>query len=246
VNSNDYPSTEMLSEEGGSAGRSIYLSQCAACHGQNLAGIPPVAPSLVDIGKKLTAQQISQMLDTGKGRMPTFPALAGPQRERLLSYLMDVASTDESAAGPPSVNSEGYLRFSDNEGYPANSFPWGTLNAIDLNTGEYVWKIPFGEYPELVAQGMKNTGSENYGGPLVTRGGLLIIGATIFDNKLRIYDKATGKLLWEKVFPFAINATPMTYEWDGRQYIVVGCGGEGHNPRARQSGGVYYAFALPK
>jgi quinoprotein glucose dehydrogenase len=118
------------------------------------------------------------------------------------------------------------------------------LNAINLNTGEYAWKIPFGEYPELVAQGKKNTGSENYGGPVVTAGGLLFIGATNYDKKFRAFDKLTGQLLWETTLPFAGNATPITYEVNGRQYVVIAAGG-GKDLRSK-SGGVYVAFALPK
>jgi quinoprotein glucose dehydrogenase len=136
----------------------------------------------------------------------------------------------------------GYRRFLDPDGYPAIAPPWGTLNAIDLNTGEYAWKINLGEYPELAAKGMANTGSENYGGPIVTAGGLLFIGATNYDKKFRAFDKSTGKLLWETKLPFAGNATPATYLVNGRQYVVIAAGG-GKDPRS-PSGGVYVAFAL--
>ena len=138
----------------------------------------------------------------------------------------------------------GYNKFLDPEGYPAIAPPWGTLNAINLNTGEYAWKIPLGEYPELAAQGLKNTGSENYGGPIVTAGGLLFIGATNFDRKFRAFDKSTGELLWETTLPFSGNATPATYEVDGRQYVVIAAGA-GKDPK-QGSGGVYVAFALPR
>jgi len=115
----------------------------------------------------------------------------------------------------------GYHRWYDPDGYPAVAPPWGTLNAINLNTGEYAWKIPLGEYPELAAQGLKNTGTENYGGPIVTAGGLVFIGATNFDKKLRAFDKDTGKLLWETVMVNSGNATPITYEVNGKQYVVI-------------------------
>ena len=109
----------------------------------------------------------------------------------------------------------GYNRFVDPDGYPAVAMPWGTLNAIDMNTGQYVWKIPLGQYPELAAQGQTRTGSENYGGPIVTAGGLLFIGATLHDKKFRAFDKTTGELVWETTLPFAGTATPITYEVGG-------------------------------
>ena len=151
-----------------------------------------------------------------------------------------------SATAPPEMKYRftGYKRFLDPEGYPAIAPPWGTLNAINLNTGEYAWKIPLGEYPELAAKGLKNTGSENYGGPIVTAGGLLFIGASNFDRKFRAFDKSTGELLWETTLPFSGNATPATYEVDGRQYVVIAAGG-GKDPK-QGSGGVYVAFALPR
>jgi quinoprotein glucose dehydrogenase len=121
--------------------------------------------------------------------------------------------------------------------------PWGTLNAINLNTGEYVWKIPLGVYPELAAMGLTNTGTENYGGPIVTAGGLLFIGATNFDKTFRAFDKATGELLWQAPLPYSGNATPAIYQVNGRQFVVIAAGG-GKDLRS-PSGGVYVAFALP-
>ena len=144
----------------------------------------------------------------------------------------------------------GHHKFLDIDGYPAITPPWGTLNAIDMNTGEYAWKIPLGEYPELVAKGMKDTGSENYGGPIVTAGGLVFIAATNYDKKFRAFDKKTGKLVWETTLPFTGNATPATYEINGRQYIVIATSGAGRapaqrNPNPAKPGGRYIAFALP-
>jgi quinoprotein glucose dehydrogenase len=110
-----------------------------------------------------------------------------------------------------------------------------------------VWKIPLGEYPELAAQGVPTTGSENYGGPVVTAGGLVFIGATNFDRKVRAFDKATGALLWEAVLPYSANGTPSTYEVNGRQYVVVPAGGgKGRPGTPLESGGVYVAFALAR
>jgi quinoprotein glucose dehydrogenase len=137
----------------------------------------------------------------------------------------------------------GYHKFLDPEGYPAVEPPWGTLNAIDLNTGRYVWRIPLGEYPELRVRGMRATGSENYGGPIVTAGGVVIIAATNFDHKIRAFNSSTGKLLWEHVMNYSGNATPATYSIDGKQYVVMATS----NARAPSSpqGSQYVAFALP-
>jgi quinoprotein glucose dehydrogenase len=149
----------------------------------------------------------------------------------------------ESSATLPKYRFTGYHKFLDHEGYPAVSPPWGTFNAINLHTGEYAWRIPLGEYPELAAKGMKNTGTENYGGPIVTGGGLVFIGATNFDRKFRAFDKLTGELLWETTLPFAGNATPATYQVGGRQFVVIyATGGKGrpNDPK----GGIYVAFAL--
>jgi quinoprotein glucose dehydrogenase len=137
----------------------------------------------------------------------------------------------------------GYKRFLDPDGYPAVQPPWGTLSAINLNTGEYAWRIPLGEYPELAAAGLTNTGTENYGGPIVTAGGLLFIAATNYDKKFRAFDKDTGKLLWETTLPLSADATPATYEVHGRQYVVV-FATDGKRP-GNQASGVYVAFALP-
>ncbi len=137
----------------------------------------------------------------------------------------------------------GYIIFNDPDGYPAIKPPWGTLNAVDLNKGVIRWRIPFGEYPALAAQGLRNTGTDNYGGPVVTSNGLLFIGATTYDKKFHAYDKRTGKLLWEATLPASGNATPSLYMVNGREYVVIACGG-GKN--GAESGGTYVAFALPQ
>src|SRR5205823_6192237 len=178
---------------------------------------------------------------------PGFPNLSAAALRTLVQYLTTGDSMNETAPVERSpfdlkYRFTGYRRFLDPDGYPAIAPPWGTLNAINLNTGEYVWKIPLGEYPELAATGMKNTGSENYGGPVVTAGGLVFIAATNFDKKFRAFDKATGALLWETTLPFSANTTPAIYEVEGRQFIAIAAGG-GKDPKSK-SGGVYVAFAL--
>jgi len=154
-------------------------------------------------------------------------------------------SADRMMGGGPGAQYAftGYRKFLDPDGYPAIAPPWGTLSAIDLNTGRFLWQIPLGEYPALAAQGMTNTGTENYGGPIVTAGGLVFIGATVYDRMLRAFDSSTGRLLWETQLPFAGIATPATYSVDGKQYVVIAASG-GRDPRS-PVGGMYIAFALP-
>jgi len=171
---------------------------------------------------------------------------------RNIGDLVEFLTTGVDQGADPKVTSDpswlkyridGETLFRDPDGYPPITPPWGTLSAIDLNAGTIRWQIPFGEYPELADRGLKNTGSDNYGGPLVTSGGLLFIGATNFDRKFHAYDKRTGALLWETMLPAAGNATPSTYTVGGRQYVVIVCGG-GKNGAA--SGSSIVAFALPR
>jgi quinoprotein glucose dehydrogenase len=224
--------------------RSLYKNACASCHGADMKG-SPTAPSLVDVGKRRTKEEITTIIRQGTGRMPAFvEMLEGGAINDLATFLITGRDAAESAASNPrflKYRNDGYNIFLDQEGYPAITPPWGTLNAIDLNTGEYRWKIPFGEYPKLAAQGLTNTGTDSYGGPVVTANGLLFIGASTYDRKFRAFDKKTGKLLWSIELPASGNATPSLYMVNGKQYVVIACGG-GKN--GAESGGTYVAFAL--
>ena len=246
VNSNEQPWViRMVSHQT----TSLYKNNCASCHGDNRQGAPPTFPSLVDIGTRRSRQDLIHFVNEGGGRMPAFDYL-GRNVDEIVDFLItgkDTGTVDQKAAeADPNwqkYRNEGYILFRDPENYPPIKPPWGTLNAIDLNKGEIRWQIPFGQYPELVAKGMPDTGSDNYGGPVVTSSGLLFIGATSFDKKFRAFDKLTGKLLWETLLPAAGNATPSVYELNGREYVVIVCGG-GKNEAP--SGGSIVAFALPK
>jgi quinoprotein glucose dehydrogenase len=249
INANEMAWTGALTPNTGeNSARAIYMSQCSVCHSEKMTGSPPAMPSLIEVGSRLTPRQMAATIKSGKGRMPGFPNLTDDQLSALIEFLTSGENKELSSSAPPPAAMKfrftGYHKFLDQDGYPAIATPWGTLNAINLNTGEYVWKIPLGEYPELASKGLKNTGTENYGGPIVTAGGLLFIGATDFDKKFRAFDKSTGELLWEIKLPFSGNATPTTYEVDGRQFVVIAAGG-GKDPKS-PSGGVYVAFALPQ
>ncbi|HTL56257.1 MAG TPA: PQQ-binding-like beta-propeller repeat protein [Candidatus Limnocylindrales bacterium] len=226
-------------------GRIVFETTCAQCHGTNLLGIG-VAPPLRGLRHRLNDEAIINQVHNGKNGMPAHPNLTDDDLKALLDYLMlrdRLLPATPAKTERPTYNASGYPKFYDYEGYPANKPPWGTLNCIDLNTGKLLWKVPLGEYPELTAQGVKITGTENYGGAIVTAGGLVFCSGTR-DHKIRAFDKDTGAELWSAKLPWVGNAPPASYQVNGRQYIVIVA--TGGNKLGTPYGDAYVAFALPR
>jgi quinoprotein glucose dehydrogenase len=226
-------------------GQIIFEITCAQCHGTNRLGLG-MAPPLRGLRHRLTDEAVIQQIRTGKNAMPAQPQLSDAEVQAVVDYLM-LRDRPLPPAPPPSerpvYSYSGYPKFYDHEGYPANKPPWGTLNCLDLNTGKLVWKVPLGEYPELTAQGVPKTGTENYGGAIVTAGGLVFCAGTR-DNRIRAFDKDTGAELWSAKLPWTGNAPPASYQVNGRQFIVIAA--TGGNKLGTPYGDAYVAFALPK
>ena len=254
-----------LNNDLASRGKTLYLTNCASCHGIDRKGASQEYPGLINIVDRLNNNQLLAIIKNGRGRMPSFQHISESDKQAVVDFLAKgsqlstvdgrqltvdgrhpadsplVPDKKTFPYDPPYILKKGLNRFFDQEGYPAIKPPWGTLNAVDLNTGEYLWKVPLGEFPELTKSGIPITGTENYGGPIVTAGGLVFIAGTK-DERMRAFDKKTGKVVWEYQLPAGGFATPITYKSRGKQYIVIAAGGvkNGHKP-----GGKYVAFALP-
>lgn len=236
--------TEALDEVTG--GEKMYVNYCSACHQKNrLGNTASRVPSLLSVNKKFDKASLMKFIEKGKGMMPGFPYLTSEVKASISNYLLglegdkqEVLSDNNSSQDP--YRHGGYRKFIDSNGFPALSPPWGTLNAIDLNSGEYLWKIPLGETPELQKLGFPTTGTENYGGPAITKNGLLFIAATT-DAVFRAYNRFTGELVWQYQLPAAAFATPAIYESDGREFIVIACGG---GKLGTPKGNQIVAFAL--
>lgn len=233
---------EMIPAKSQHPGHYQYLLHCSSCHGADLAGgeFMGKIPTLQSIGEQMDQVEIISLLNSGRGAMPTFAHLGDDKLEAITDFL---TGKDRNSEGDQeeSYVSSGYNRFLDKQGYPAIQPPWGLLTAIDLNKGELVWQVTLGEYEELTEQGIPPTGTENYGGPVVTKSGLTFIAATA-DERIRAFNTTTGELLWEDKLPASGFATPSMYEVDGTQYLIIACGGTKSGMKAGDS---YVAYRLP-
>ncbi len=233
----------------GQAARALYNSNCMTCHGPDRQGGGNY-PTLVGANKKYSDDQFLSLIASGRRMMPAFKQLSPAERQALAAFILEDAGRQrqpfvDNATKPQDpyfrlpYTSTGYNKFLTKEGYPATMPPWGSLTAIDLNRARIVWRDTLGDYPELKARGI-HSGTENYGGSVVTAGGVLFIAATS-DAKFRAFNKRSGQLLWETDLPAAGFATPAVYELDGREYVVIACGG---GKLHKKSGDTYVAFAL--
>jgi quinoprotein glucose dehydrogenase len=246
----DVDKTRQGVETFGQAGQRLYRQNCMGCHGRDRKGGNNY-PSLIDVSKRYDPRAFVEFINTGRRMMPAFKHLSQQDKDAIASFILEqqdvqakryekkMTAIDTFRMLPYYIS--GYNKFLSKSNLPAIAPPWGVLNAIDLNTGEYVWKTVLGEDSVFKAKGVKETGTENYGGPIVTKGGLLFIAATK-DRKFRAFNKRTGKLLWETELPAAGFATPATYQVNGQQYVVIACGG---GKLGAKSGDSYVAFALP-
>ena len=252
VTANNLPWFLRIAESDGSAtpdpkastpGAKVYRERCAICHGDAMLG-KGVAPELRNAGKRHREGALKQMIAQGVKTMPAIE-LSGREQSAVVDFLLGREAA--TRGGPKMADRPNYYFYAfkkllDHEGRPGVKPPWGTLNAIDLDTGRIAWSVPLGEYPELTRRGVPKTGTENFGGATVTAGGLVFAAGTR-DEKIRAFDAETGRELWEARLPFGGFAPPAVYEVDGREFVVIAATGGGK--LGGRKGDAYVAFALP-
>ncbi len=244
INSNEQPWRMVLDQvRPATPGARAYGIYCQSCHGSELQGSSLFGnvPSLKGLGTRMTLQHFSEVVKTGKGVMPAFKTLSPEQIHSLYAFITGNEKAAESLNNtdwPYPYQMRGYEKLYAPDGMPIINPPWGQLTAIQMNTGKIKWQVPLGTEEKL---NFSNTGTENYGGPVATAGGLVFIAATK-DEKIRAFDKTKGTLLWQHSLPAAGYATPAIYQYQGKAYVVIACGG---GKLGTKSGDQYIAFALP-
>lgn len=244
-------------------GRKLYMTYCSVCHKADLKGEEPLYPSLLNVKNRLTENEVLTRIQEGAGKMPPFKHILNGKEKAIIDFLFgrdqqrrtqkdyDVeemkrnlsilgdSSSKSTDTNDVYINVSAYAIMKDINNQPFVQPPFATLNAIDLNTGEYVWKVPAGNIDSLQKPGAPPTGATGSPGPMVTKGGLVFHPSTR-EKKLQAYDKKSGKLLWEVELPGSASSTPSSYMSKGKQYIAVSIGGSKENP----AGGII-TFALP-
>lgn len=225
-----------------SGGEKLFEQVCSGCHGVKRQGIGMV-PSLVGLRHRMTEVDVTALLRTGRGQMPPAPPMTDEQRRDLLDFLLrrNQPPPARSAAKGPLYFADGWNFINDQDGYPGCNPPWGLLNCIDMNTGRIVWRVPLGNYEKLSKDGQPETGTENFGGPTITAGGLVFCSGTK-DSMIRAFDSDTGVVLWSARLPWAGCAPPSVYQVNGREYVVIAATGGGKIDTP--TGDAYVAFAL--
>ncbi len=232
-------------------GKALYMQYCSGCHGKDRNGNEPDYPPLAGLKSRMTKKEVLQRIRQGSGKMPAFSSVLGGHEEEIIAYLFGIKSgpspgeTTDMKTKVASVdttirylNVSAYHPYRTPNGDPSIRPPWGTLSAINLNTGEYEWKVPVGNDPVLQKEGAPPTGTISSTGPIVTAGGVVFI-ASGGDHKFSAYDKSTGKLLWEYTLPSVGSSTPCTYLNGGVQYVALSVAGNENEP-----GGYIISFAL--
>jgi len=246
VNSNEMPwRMQMDRVVPLTVGQGTYKSFCQNCHGDRFQGneLFGNVPSLINLKERKTLKEVSHIVRNGKGVMPGVSWLPDDRIEALYNYINGDEQGAEEVVDenwPYPYRIRGYEKLYAGDGYPIITPPWGQLTSIDLDRAKINWQIPLGEHADLSAKGMPITGTENYGGPAVTAGGVIFIAATM-DEKIRAFDVKSGEELWKADLPAAGYATPAVYSIDDKQYVVIACGG---GKLKTKSGDSYVAFSL--
>ena len=222
----------------------LFKTYCSNCHGADKKGTG-VGPDLTGRVKKYQTAQIARIVQKGAPPMPSFNFLSEQQIAAIVAYVKDTVTQHSfETAGIPDNNEpygfNGYSFYLDPGGHYAIAPPFGTLTAINLNSGDIVWQVPLGEEPEFKKMGILHSGAFNRGGGIATAGGLIFIGAT-GDNMFRAFEQKTGKVLWEYQLPGMASSIPSTYAIGKKQFVVVSVNGEQKN----NFKGGYIAFAIP-
>jgi len=246
VNSNEVPWRNIMDKiKPTSPGEQVYISKCQTCHAADLKGgeMFGKVPSLLQLKDRLTKKEVTEIVKNGKGVMPSFSYLSDEKIQSVYEFINGLEDESEKTTNsdwPYPYAMRGYEKLYAPDGYPIINPPWGQLTSINMEERKINWQIPLGEHESLSKNGIPITGTENYGGPVVTAGGLIFIAATM-DEKIRAFRSDNGEELWSYKLPAAGYATPAMYEVEGKQYLVIACGG---GKLGTGSGDAYLAFSL--